>query len=145
MPTSSSRIRTHFRKHNYLRVNREKPAIVLGGPPNERRGERNVPAPALHGASIAWHQLSDGDFPTIRAPLYVLQQVYSHLPNIAQTAGIVVTNPTRASVEPTAFRCSTLRRSARSSAIPAPIIARVAMMNANSGRVSWISFTQKSR
>jgi serine/threonine protein kinase len=56
-----------------------------------------------------------------------------------------VTNPIRARVEPTAFRCSTLSRSARSSAIPAPIIARVAIMNANSGRVSWISFTQESR
>ncbi len=75
----------------------------------------------------------------------VLKQVYSHLPNIAQTAGIVVTNPTTVRVEPTAFRCSTLSRSAKSSAIPAPIIARVAMMNANSGRESWISFTQKSR
>jgi hypothetical protein len=72
-----------------------------------------------------------------------LRHVYSHLPNIAQTAGIVVTSPTKVRVEPTAFRCSTLRRSARSSAIPAPIIARVAIMNASSGRVSRISFTQK--
>jgi len=65
--------------------------------------------------------------------------------NAGDTAGIVVTNPTMVRVEPTAFRCSTLSRSAKSSAIPAPIIARVAMMNANSGRESWISFTQKSR
>ena len=33
-------------------MNREKPAIVLAGPPNERRGERNVSAPALHGTSF---------------------------------------------------------------------------------------------
>jgi hypothetical protein len=52
-----------------------------------------------------------------------------------------VTSPTRTRVDPTAFRCSALRRSARRRAIPAPIIARVAMMNASSGRLSWISFT----
>jgi hypothetical protein len=26
--------------------------LFLGGPPDERRGERNVPAPALHGTSF---------------------------------------------------------------------------------------------
>jgi hypothetical protein len=70
-----------------------------------------------------------------------LPPVYSHLPNIAQTAGIVVTSPTVARVAPTAFRCSALSRSAKSRAMPAPIIARVTMMNASSGRVSWICFT----
>lgn len=65
---------------------------------------------------------------------------YSHLPKIAHKAGIVVTSPTRARVAPTAFRCSEASRSAKSNAIPAPIIVRVAIMNANSGRVSWISF-----
>jgi hypothetical protein len=65
-----------------------------------------------------------------RRILHTPQQVYLHLPNIAQTAGIVVTNPTTVRVEPTAFRCSKLSRSAKSSAIPAPIIARVAIMNA---------------
>jgi hypothetical protein len=67
--------------------------------------------------------------------------VYSHLPNIAQTAGIVVTSPTVARVAPTAFRCSALSRSAKSRAMPAPSITRVTMMNASSGRVSWIFFT----
>ena len=52
-----------------------------------------------------------------------------------------MTSATRTRVEPTAFRCSALSRSARRSAIPAPTIARVAIMNANSGRLSWISFT----
>ena len=70
-----------------------------------------------------------------------LQPVCLHLPNIAQTAGMVVTSPASARVAPTAFRCSALSRSAKSRAIPAPIIARVAMMNASSDCVSWISFT----
>jgi hypothetical protein len=138
MPTSSSRIRTHFHKHNCLRVNREKPAIVLGDPPKERLRERKTPL--QHSIAQAFRRRFTCCDPALRP-----SQVYSHLPNIAQTAGIVVTNPTKARVEPTAFRCSTLRRSARSSAIPAPIIARVAIINASSGRVSWISFTQKSR
>ena len=70
-----------------------------------------------------------------------LQPIYSHLPSTAQKPGIVVTSPTRTRVEPTAFRCSALRRSARRRTIPAPAIARVAIMNASSGRLSWISFT----
>ena len=40
---SSSPILTHFHKHNCLRVNREKPAIVLGDPPKERLRERKTP------------------------------------------------------------------------------------------------------
>ena len=60
MRMNSSRILTHFRKHNYLRVNREKPAIVLAGPPNERRGERNVPASALRGTSFQTGAFSSG-------------------------------------------------------------------------------------
>jgi hypothetical protein len=70
-----------------------------------------------------------------------LQPVFLHFPNIAQTAGIVVTSPTRVRVAPTAFRCSALSWSAKRRAIPAPIIARVTMMKASSGRVSWMSFT----
>jgi len=70
----------------------------------------------------------------------------SRLPKIAQTAGIVVSNPTTARVAPTAFRCSAVSRSEIRRATPAPSIARVAMMNASSGRLRWISFTivQKS-
>jgi hypothetical protein len=33
-----------------------------------------------------------------------LQPIYSHLPKTAQTAGIVVTSPTRVRVDPTALR-----------------------------------------
>jgi hypothetical protein len=39
------------------------------------------------------------------------------------------------------FRCSALNRSASSRGIPPPSIARVAIMNASFGRLSWISFT----
>ena len=65
---------------------------------------------------------------------------YSHLPNITHTAGIVVTNPTRARVAPTAFRFSP-SRSEKNRAIPAPRKARVTIINASSGRLSLISFT----
>jgi hypothetical protein len=139
MRMNSSRIPTHFHKPNYLSVNREKPAIVLGDPPKERLRERKTPLKRRIAPAFRRRFSCCDPSPTS------FSRFYSHLPNIAQTAGIVVTNPTRASVEPTAFRCSPLRRSARSSAIPAPIIARVAIMNASSGRVSRISFTQKSR
>jgi hypothetical protein len=65
---------------------------------------------------------------------------YSRLPNIAHTAGIVVTSPTTARVAPTALRFSP-SRSAKNRAIPAPRKARVTMTKASSGRVSLISFT----
>jgi hypothetical protein len=70
-----------------------------------------------------------------------LPPIYSHLPKIAHAAGIVVTSPTRARVDPTAFRCSAPSRSAKSRAISAPSKARAAIMNAGSGRLSRISFT----
>ena len=59
---------------------------------------------------------------------------------LPRRAGIVVTSPTRARVDPTAFRCPALSRSARSRATPAARIARVARTNASFGRLSWISF-----
>jgi hypothetical protein len=65
----------------------------------------------LRGVSAKEIGVVDSDtIATASISAYVLQQVYSHLPNIAQTAGIVVTNPTTVRVEPTAFRWSTLSR-----------------------------------
>jgi hypothetical protein len=64
-----------------------------------------------------------------------------NLPHTAQTAGIVVTRPTTVSVAPTAFRCSAVSLSARRSAIPAPSMARVTIVNASSGKLRWGSFT----
>jgi hypothetical protein len=69
------------------------------------------------------------------------QQTYSRVPKTAQTAGIVVSSPTATRVAPTAFRRSAVSRSARRSAIPAPSMARVLMVNANSGRLRWVCFT----
>ena len=64
MRMNSSRIPTHFHKHNYLRVNREKPAIVLGGPP-----QGTTPRTEDAAIHIGWHQLQTTIFLLRSGPL----------------------------------------------------------------------------